>query len=775
MIDLTTYALLRKQITSAASGVSDVRAEGDELIFVLADGREVRVAIPATEIRDAVVRDDVLVLTLEDDKEVVVDATLTQSGQAADAKVTGDVVSQLKDDIDALVSNGGAAIDETLTKSGWAADAAATGTALKPLADMNKRLTALDDDDFTIEWEQGAYIGSDYKTKSDSSGQIRTTGYVNFLKIKNFSINTSAGFTYRAYFYDKDYNYLGLQANAWKPQKDTDKTVYVTFCIIRYDPGITPETDFGLSVEVNKNGVIEQVAELREECARLEQTANGVVTLEQGSIAHSGGDDVVASHYIRTKGYIPYDTAYKIKANAGYIVYVFFYRDDKSFSSMVVLDDGFGEYTVPYYDGIKYIRLSIKAVSGADITPDENAGLCVFGQSKFRQEYEEYKDSQQWRDFIKDNKHSLPIATTCFKGSMSYPTDMGMIVVADLHGDYVSLDDAKTLYDYSRSKIGISGDLPIVNLGDTVPGVATGTEADAYMLKATLYGVYHVMGQHECGFYDTADGRKKTNCLSHEEVFNKFIAPMKTIWGLDDLSTVYYYKDFTQGKMRLISLYQYNAPLVDDSSDSTLYKYSRAIVWYGQEQLDWFVDTLQSVPDGYKVVVLLHQPEKTIENTLNTAFFSGDTCLGGNLITNGAPIVDIVNAYMERATLKKTYTANDTAKYPTDMFTMSVDADFTSAKGLFANYLSGDAHIDYVGTVQGTEQKHFGITSSCYSQCYDCSLIRVNNGTIASSGTNPESSIVTVIGYESGAVKIGRIGQQYSCDGKARMIDRFVY
>ena len=80
MIDLTTYALLRKQITTAASGVSDVRAEGDDLVFVLADGHEVRVAIPATEIRDAVVRDDVLVLTLADDKEVVVDTTLTQSG-----------------------------------------------------------------------------------------------------------------------------------------------------------------------------------------------------------------------------------------------------------------------------------------------------------------------------------------------------------------------------------------------------------------------------------------------------------------------------------------------------------------------------------------------------------------------------------------------------------------------------------------------------------------------------------------------------------------------
>lgn len=71
LIDLTTYAFLRKQITTAASGISDVRAEGDELVFVLADGREVRVAVPATGIRNAHMRDGALVLTLADGQEFV--------------------------------------------------------------------------------------------------------------------------------------------------------------------------------------------------------------------------------------------------------------------------------------------------------------------------------------------------------------------------------------------------------------------------------------------------------------------------------------------------------------------------------------------------------------------------------------------------------------------------------------------------------------------------------------------------------------------------------
>lgn len=71
MLDIITYALLRKQIATAAAGISDVRAEGDELVFVLADGREVRVAVPATGVRTAEVRDGALVLTLADGQEFI--------------------------------------------------------------------------------------------------------------------------------------------------------------------------------------------------------------------------------------------------------------------------------------------------------------------------------------------------------------------------------------------------------------------------------------------------------------------------------------------------------------------------------------------------------------------------------------------------------------------------------------------------------------------------------------------------------------------------------
>lgn len=71
MLDVITYALLRKQIASAASGISDIRSEGGELVFILADGREVRVEVPATGVQGAEVRNNALVLTLADGQELI--------------------------------------------------------------------------------------------------------------------------------------------------------------------------------------------------------------------------------------------------------------------------------------------------------------------------------------------------------------------------------------------------------------------------------------------------------------------------------------------------------------------------------------------------------------------------------------------------------------------------------------------------------------------------------------------------------------------------------
>jgi hypothetical protein len=123
-----------------------------------------------------------------------------------------------------------------------------------------------------------------------------------------------------------------------------------------------------------------------------------------------------------------------------------------------------------------------------------------------------------------------------------------------------------------------------------------------------------------------------------------------------------------------------------------------------------------------------------------------------------------VQAYIDKTTITKTYTCNDTTAFPPSEFTLTANADFSSAKGAFANYLTGDAHIDCVGYAFTTNQRHIGLTSS--NQCYDC--------VVDPSALGANRRIITVLGYYYGQnfVKLGRIGQQYSTTGQVRILEK---
>lgn len=373
--------------------------------------------------------------------------------------------------------------------------------------------------------------------------------------------------------------------------------------------------------------------------------------------------------------------------------------------------------------------------------------------------------------------HASLIATVFGKTSGDwYVTDFAAIALADLHGSITSLDDAISVRNSLTNKPVIlnAGDMLYLmpKIGNVIDPVRNGRyEIAEYMERAKAGCVYHTMGQHEVGFKHSpvgaTDARTKANCMTHDEVFNTFIAPMKEVWGLPDLTTNYYYKDFATQKMRLISLYQYNVPLVEDETDSTKYKYDRNMLWYGQAQLDWLVNTLNTVPDGYKVIILMHQLEKdvVVDDTDSTAFHDGETStLYGDYVFSGKPTMEIVQAYIDRSALNKTYTPANTDKHPADLFTVTVNADFTNANGEFAHYLSGDVHVDFVGYAKGTRQRHI-ILTACNTS-YDCYVNPTASGA--------ERSIVNLLGYDykHGFIRLGRVGQQYSLSGQMRVFEK---
>ena len=429
---------------------------------------------------------------------------------------------------------------------------------------------------------------------------------------------------------------------------------------------------------------------------------------------------------------------------------------------------GGGQATVTPADGAKYARffgfpvgctLDMEIWAG-EYDNSEGSGL-INDVSKLMERVITLEESQDEQKNSNTGDINAPLIATVFGSTPGVATDFSAVVIADLHGSFVSLDEANTLRNTYASNAPIFNAGDIINLKAKMDG-AMNSEVATYMEKAIAYGVYHTIGQHEVGFNDTEAGRLKTNCMSHEEVFNTFIAPMRSVWGLPSLTTNYYYKDF--GNTRLISLYQYNVPLVDDPNNSNCYKYFRATNWLGQDQINWLISTLNSVPDGYKVIIMMHQPETYINNANEGSAFYDVNAWGGAIVFNEAPVSDIVQAYIDKTSVNKTYTPSNTEKYPVSDFTITVDANFADAKGTFGHYITGDSHIDCIGYANTTKQRHIGLTSC--NQSYDCIVLPKTN--------DERRYIVNLLGYcySKGYVKLGRVGQQYSVTGQTRIFEK---
>lgn len=510
---------------------------------------------------------------------------------------------------------------------------------------------------------------------------------------------------------------------------------------------ILPDYMLGLDVVKsrinNTNGSIKGIERLAAESIRNK------IYFNQGDTDGNGNKINDSKYWVHT-GLLPIKIHSVKNLKIGTDYYITFFDSNKA----PLLTNTNLDITYP----IDALYIQIKMGSPSGITAGE-----AFDYIEIITEYEYIKsqiESKNARDFLSINKQAIPIVSTCFGNSAVYQPHFRCINVTDLHGTFTSLNDAFVL---AQKYKGMSPSPVIINTGDMVGLMAKmdgsiNPDVTNYMSKAVRYGVYHVMGQHEVGF----QSRSKSQCMSHDDVFEHFISPMKTVWGLPNLTTNYYTKDIN--KTRLIALYQYNIPLVDDPNDSTLYKYERKVVWYGQDQIDWLINTLASTPAGFDVVILMHQTTSRVDSD-GSKFFTQQV-FGGSQIIDGDPIVDIVSAYMSKSSINKVYQCKDTVTYPINQFTFSAVGDFSTSKGTFRNYFCGDAHVDYVGKIASTKQRCIGLTSSGgYYQSYDC--VVANPADVH----DPDSSLVTVIGYASDKIMLGRIGQQYATNGTKRDID----
>ena len=147
-----------------------------------------------------------------------------------------------------------------------------------------------------------------------------------------------------------------------------------------------------------------------------------------------------------------------------------------------------------------------------------------------------------------------------------------------------------------------------------------------------------------------------------------------------DGDSLYFYKDYDEHKIRVITLWTNDVPEDVLASDGNL-KYPRWL-WHGfrQQQLNWLANTALKVPTGYQAIIMAHAPlsaDKWVDDDPNVH------CINHDLVAG------IINAFVTGSTYVNKGTVKD--------WEASVNCDFTSqGAGTLIGWFDGHKHREKI-------------------------------------------------------------------------------
>lgn len=219
----------------------------------------------------------------------------------------------------------------------------------------------------------------------------------------------------------------------------------------------------------------------------------------------------------------------------------------------------------------------------------------------------------------------------------------------------------------------------------------------------------------------------------------------------------YYYKDFPAYKIRIIVMMQYD------------YTYTGNLC-YGQDQIDWFVDVLENTPSDYGVIIAEHtNPSRYMTYNMDESVTSSTWKQSNYAPTDmsGDPVPDIVNAWINGASVSQTYGYTFTG-HPSDL---SVSADFSNrGTGEFITYLGGHWHMNVLGNPTGfSDQQDLHVPAN--------GLIHATQGDMPrKEGTVSEDSLCALaVDRDKKTVKVFQIGAHYTKDAVDRQYFKYSY
>ena len=243
------------------------------------------------------------------------------------------------------------------------------------------------------------------------------------------------------------------------------------------------------------------------------------------------------------------------------------------------------------------------------------------------------------------------------------------------HINIMNMDDVYTIETYLNSFDST------VHLGDILDGNHSKEESFKSLVKFTQEFKdkkhrHMIIGNHDYnaqwdGF--TGNNGQYKHDLNH--VFTK--DEMLTYFGKDDKT--YYYNDNDEKNIREIFLNSFDICYeLDENGNLQMDPLNEA--GFGNEQIEWYINTLNSVPEGYDVVVYSHD---TFDNVFNDIQY-----------INGDVMRVITETYQSKSTTD-IFQSDITELSPVyNYYKLEREIDFTNANGKVMAVINGHRHID---------------------------------------------------------------------------------
>lgn len=354
---------------------------------------------------------------------------------------------------------------------------------------------------------------------------------------------------------------------------------------------------------------------------------------------------------------------------------------------------------------------------------------------------------------VSRNKDVLPLVKAAARcgfnkdGKYDAAKQLTILATTDLHKDVTRYMSAlKYMDEVEQIDFGIC-------LGDMMGSYFSDNDGKWFTdnVNSAIKEFYPLIGNHDAG--NTAS---TTTSATKQQQFDKFFAPVLSKLGLDGLTKTYYSVNTNYG-VTLIALDCHDVP--DTLSNDTTFAVNRKDIGYSQAQVDWLISTLAAVPADNHVIVAVHNtydPATMVEGAWTQSGHMNDTYESLNDYPDMIPA--IINAWQNGETLSKTYVPAKNAAQPT----LTVNADFsTRGAGVFAGYLRGHTHRDYIAKMTSfPTQNIYCFSATCHDnyQNFSSDLPRLND--------DKSEDCITVVAVDkvSRKVKLVRIGSNVTFD-----------